>query len=136
MAQLFSLGGIHITQQTTKETMKKIVSILFVGLFAAGCSTPRQYTLESSLVWESSPVKLHEVFNQIQNPYRDDEFASFAFAFGYISAYALGPDSVGTHYFVPMLFTEKKAEEAYRAGWQAGAMRAFEDDRVHGSHPQ
>jgi len=41
VAQLSTLGSIHTTQQTTKGNMKQIVSILFVGLFAVGCTTPR-----------------------------------------------------------------------------------------------
>jgi hypothetical protein len=112
--------------------MKRILPLVLVCL-VSGCASQPTKTWKHT--WEPSPAKLHQVFDQIQNPYKDDGFAGFAYATGYMRAYSLGHGSLGALYSTPEPFTEKKAEEAYRAGWLAGAMRAFEDDRVFGPVP-
>lgn len=110
--------------------MKRLLPIVLVCL-ALGCASQMKSSKHTwTHTWDPSPAKFHEVFEQIQNPYKDDGFASFAFATGFIRAYSMGYSSLGAFIQTPKLFTEKIAEEAFRAGWQAGATRAWEDDRV------
>ena len=121
-------GVLHVTIRRWLSCyggiMKRLFPVVLVCL-ALGCaSQPKTW----KHTWDPSPAKLQEVFDQIQNPYKDDGLTGFAFATGYLSAYSSGHGSLGALYETPKLFSEKKAEDAYRAGWQAGAMRAFRDD--------
>lgn len=101
--------------------MKRILPVLLVSILLGCASKKEQYESAGN----PSRSEIHETFKNMQNPYKEDAFASHAFADGFITAYSLGGGSLGALIATPPRYKETKLEEAFRAGWSQGASLAF-----------
>jgi hypothetical protein len=106
--------------------MQRLFPVFLVCLVLGCASKPQQ----QADTWNPRPEKIREIFDHIQNPYRGDAFASHAFDDGFMRAYSLGRGSLGALYETPSVYKEKQVEEAYRAGWDAGATLAFREPPI------
>ena len=112
--------------------MKRLLPAFLVCL-VLGCASKTERQVPE---WSPSAAKVRETFEQIENPYKSDAFASHAFADGFMRAYSLGRGSLGALFETPSIYREKQVEEAYRAGWSAGATLVFREDSALGPLPK
>ncbi len=98
--------------------MKYLLSILAIML-ATGCATKVEHTSNHG---KPSAIEISEAFSAIVNPYGIGTFPAHAFADGFIHAYSSGPRALGALFITPEPYRERGAEEAYRSGWNEGAL--------------
>jgi hypothetical protein len=102
--------------------MKRRLPLLLVSILL-GCASLKE---QRTSAWDPTPSEIRETFRNMQNPYQEDSFASHAFADGFITAYSLGPGSLGALIATPPSYKEAKLGEAFRAGWSQGASLAVQ----------
>lgn len=104
------------------ETMKRLFAFLILSMLLGCASQTKQHVSR----WNPTPSEIRETFEKIPNPCKDDAFANHAFADGFITAYSLGPGSLGALIATPERYREKKLDEAFRTGWAQGGSLAFQ----------
>jgi len=102
--------------------MKRLLAVLLVSTLL-GCASQREQHVSAG---NPNSSDIRETFQNMQNPYKDDAFASHAFADGFITAYSLGRGSLGALIATPPRYEEPKLEEAFKAGWSRGASLVFQ----------
>lgn len=103
------------------KVIKSLVMVLTCTLWVSCASTPSR----NVEVWSPSESEMRTAFKNVRPPYKD-AFANFAFTDGFISAYALGPGSLGAFFSNPRAYMrEEQLGEAYQRGFSEGAQLAF-----------